>query len=49
MREDPAEAALSALREHQEATGMRFSNPDAAVTTPDTGVPGWMTRDEELS
>ena len=50
MREDPAEEALAALREHQEAMGMRFDNPDEAVDAPGsgTGVPVWMTRDERL-
>jgi hypothetical protein len=48
LREDPADEALAALREHQEAMGMKFSDPDAEVSSPDSGVPGWMTRNEEL-
>jgi hypothetical protein len=50
MKESPEREALRALREHQEATGMRFADPDAPV--PAAGeqdrVPGWMTTDEEF-
>lgn len=31
MTEDPADAAIAALRAHQEAAGMRFEDPDAPV------------------
>ena len=31
MAEDPAEDALAALREHQEAAGITFADPDAPV------------------
>ena len=48
MADDPAEEALAALREHQEAMGMTFDNPDAPVEATDTGIPGWMQRDEEI-
>jgi hypothetical protein len=48
MIPDPAGEALAALREHQEAAGMRFENPDAPVAGKDDGTPAWMTRDEEF-
>lgn len=32
MVSNPEEEALAALRAHQEATGMKFENPDAPVT-----------------
>lgn len=48
MADDPAEEALDALRDHQEAMGMTFENPDAPVGTADTGIPAWMQRDEEI-
>lgn len=49
MIPDPAEEALTALRAHQEAAGMRFDQPDAPVAAPGRDdVPGWMTRDEEF-
>lgn len=48
MAEDPAEEAVQALKAHQEAIGLRFEDPDAPVTAPDDGTPGWMTRDQEF-
>ena len=49
MTEDPAAEAKEALRAHQEALGLQFSNPDAPVegTVPDE-LPRWMTEDEEF-
>lgn len=48
MRTDPAEEARQALRQHQEATGMRFEDPDAPVSAEGDGTPAWMTTDEEF-
>jgi len=49
MKDDPAEEALEALRQHQEAMGMTFEDPDAPVSAPDgSGIPSWMQRDEEI-
>lgn len=48
MREDPAAEAMAALREHQEALGMTFADPDAPVTVADDGTPAWMLNDEEF-
>jgi hypothetical protein len=50
MTESPEAEALRMLREHQEAAGMVFDNPQAPVTaaTGDDRVPGWMTADEEF-
>lgn len=49
MTESPEAEALRALREHQEAAGMAFANPDGRVAVPDKAdVPGWMTQDEEF-
>lgn len=39
MVEDPEEQALAALRAHQEAAGMTFSNPDAPVAGGDEVAP----------
>ena len=51
MTEDPAAEAKAALRAHQEALGMAFTDPDAPVegTAGPDGLPRWMTEDEELS
>ena len=50
MKDDPAEEALEALRQHQEAMGMTFEDPDAPVegTAGPDDLPRWMTEDEEL-
>lgn len=50
MTESPEQEALRALREHQEAAGMMFDNPDAPVAAAGNGdrIPGWMTADEEF-
>lgn len=49
MAESPEEEALRALREHQEAMGMRFADPDGHVPVPDReNTPGWMLQDEEF-
>lgn len=43
MIENPAEAAIAALREHQKQMGMTFGGPDVPVTP----SPGY-ERDEEF-
>jgi hypothetical protein len=40
MVPDPEEAALTALRAHQEAAGMTFENPDAPVAGDGKLFPG---------
>lgn len=50
MIDDPAEEAIRELREHQEAMGMTFEDPDAPVAAAGNGdgLPAWMTRDQDL-
>lgn len=48
MMDNPQDEALRQLREHQEAMGLRFDEPDAPVAAPDDGTPGWMRTDEEF-
>lgn len=49
MAESPEQEAMRALRDHQEAMGMQFADPDGQVAVPDReDVPGWMLTDQEF-
>jgi hypothetical protein len=49
MTENPADDAIEALRAHQEAQGIRFTDPDAPVAASrDDGLEPWMVTDEEV-
>lgn len=48
MVRDPADEAMTALRQHQRAAGIEFEDPDAPVSAADDGTERWMVTDEEF-